>query len=634
MSNDTEWYPDKYYNVSRWSDGYFAINESGSLIATPSQVNKPPIALDDVVKEMVSQNIELPAVIRFHDILRSQVEILNKSFENVIEEYNYEGRFTGVFPIKVNQMREVVEEIIDAGKPFDYGLEAGSKPELIAALAYNDNRDSLTVLNGYKDHDYLKLALIGTKMGRKMIIVIENVSEVQALIEVVSEMKIKPMIGLRAKLSAKSQGKWASSSGDRAKFGLNVPEILAAIKMFKQHGLHDCIKLFHFHIGSQISDVRVFKDAISEGARIYSKLSKMGIPLEYFDVGGGLAIDYDGSSSKNDSSRNYTVHEYAADIVSSLKGICEEEGVQHPNLVSESGRFITAHHSCVVTQVMDEITPYSDTFDTSAMDSEHSIVKNIRDAEASLNSDNFQEIYNDTCGYREDCYNAFKLGILELEERAKIETIYWRVLRKISQILKNQDVIPEELQTLDDLLAKQYLCNFSVFQSAADVWAIGQVLPIVPLSRLSEEPTETCSLVDITCDSDGKIRQYIDYEDISSPSIKLHKLDKNPYYLGLFLTGAYQDVMGDMHNLFGRLNEVHVFSDSEDESNFYIEEVITGNTAENVLSTMQYNPDYMASKVKRNIDKQIKAGKIAAREGVRLNDFYENCLKSYTYLKV
>ncbi|MCH2209184.1 MAG: biosynthetic arginine decarboxylase [Lentisphaerales bacterium] len=635
MDNKCLWDPDRYYNVSRWSDGYFAINNNGSLTVLPGKsTDKPTIILQDVIDEMTSQKIEFPAVIRFHDVLRSQVKLLNKSFEQFIEDFDYEGRFTGVFPIKVNQMREVVEEIVDAGSPYNYGLEAGSKAELLAVLAYNDNRNSLTILNGYKDYDYLRLALLGTKMGKNMVIVIENVSEVAAIIETSKEFQVKPLIGLRSKLSAKSRGKWASSSGDRAKFGLTVAEILAAIKMLKDHKMEDCIKLFHFHIGSQISDVRVFKDAINEGARIYSKLCKLGIPLEYFDVGGGLAIDYDGSSSTNDSSRNYSVNEYATDIISSLKDICDEEGVDDPNIVSESGRFITAHHSCVITRVIDEIKPYSNTFDTRKQSGEHSIVRNIREAEKILTEKNFQEIYNDANGYREDCYNAFKLGILELEERAKIETIFWRIMQKIDVILKTQEFIPEDLQGLDDLLAKQYLCNFSVFQSAADSWAIGQVLPVVPISRLNEEPTELCSLVDITCDSDGKICHFIDYEDINSKSVKLHTFNGEPYYVGLFLTGAYQDVMGDMHNLFGRLNEVHVFTDADDESNFYIEEVIKGNSAENVLSTMQYNPDYMAAKVKNSIDKQIKDGKIAAREGVKLNDFYESCLKSYTYLKV
>ncbi|MCM8539242.1 MAG: biosynthetic arginine decarboxylase [Lentisphaeraceae bacterium] len=628
----SHWNPDSYYSISRWSEGYFGVNKKGNLAAYTS-TGSEGIDFMDIIHEMKTQNIPFPTVIRFHDILRDRVKSLNKAFIEAIDQYNYDGSYTGVFPIKVNQMREVVEEVVDAGTRYNYGLEAGSKPELIAVLAYNKNRNSLTVLNGYKDKDYIRLALLGNKMGRNCCIVVENFSEVQNIIEISKEMKIKPMIGLRAKLSAKSRGKWASSSGDRAKFGLTIPEILNTVALLKANKMEDSIKLFHFHIGSQISDIGIFKEAISEGARIFSKLCKMNLKLEYFDVGGGLGVDYDGTKSKNDSSKNYNLYEYAADIVSTLKDICDEEGVDHPNIVSESGRAISAHHSCVITNVLGTIQPYNDAFDTKKKTGEHSIVKNIREAESLLNKNNFQEMFNDATGYREDCTNAFKLGILKLEERAKVETIYWRILHKVNQITKSMEFVSEEFADLENQLAKHYLCNFSVFQSAADIWAVGQLLPLLPITRLNEEPTENCTIADITCDSDGKITQFINSDDACSNTVKLHKLNDEPYYIGLFLTGAYQDVMGDMHNLFGRLNEVHVFYDSSDESNFYIEEVIRGSSSEMVLSTMQYNPDYMAARVKKIIDKQIKAGKIAPREGVRLNDFYEDCLKDYTYLK-
>lgn len=629
----TTWDPESYYNISRWSDGYFGVNEKGNLTAFPHP-GKPGIDFQNIINEMVDQGVALPAVIRFHDILRSQVRNLNKAFLDAIEKENYEGDYTGVFPIKVNQMREVVEEIVDAGSRYKYGLEAGSKAELMAVLTYNKNRHSLTVLNGYKDNDYIRLALMGNKMGRNCCIVVENFSEVGAIIKISKEMNVRPIIGMRAKLSAKSRGKWAGSSGDRAKFGLTIPEILNAVKMLKENQLDDCIKLFHFHIGSQISDIRIFKEAIGEGARIFCKLCKMNLDLEYFDVGGGLGIDYDGSKSKHDSSKNYHVSEYAADIVSSLKEICDEEDVDHPNIVSESGRAVTAHHSCVITNVIDTIQPYDEGFNTRKKTGEHVIVSNIRDVKDNLNTENFQEAYNDAKGYREDCTNAFKLGIIDLEERAKVETLYWGILREVSRIISKKDFVPEELYYMDDELAKHYLCNFSVFQSTADIWAIGQVLPVLPITRLLEEPTVNCSIADITCDSDGKITQFIDAEEGCANTLKLHELNGEPYYVGLFLTGAYQDVMGDMHNLFGRLNEVHVFYDSDDEENFYIEEIIQGSSAENVLATMQYNPEYMAARVKKVVDKQVKAGKIAPREGVKLNDFFESCLKSYTYLKI
>ena len=630
--NSSQWDPDSYYSISRWSEGYFGVNKKGNLTAHTSPASDS-IDFMDIIKEMESQNISFPAVIRFHDILRDRVKNLNKAFIEAIDQYDYDGSYTGVFPIKVNQMREVVEEVVEAGARYNYGLEAGSKPELLAVLAYNKNRNSLTVLNGYKDRDYIRLALLGNKMGRRCCIVVENFSEVNEIIEISREMKVKPIIGLRAKLSAKSRGKWASSSGDRAKFGLTIPEILNAVKLLKASKMEDCIKLFHFHIGSQISDIGIFKEAIGEGARIFSKLCKMNLELEYFDVGGGLGIDYDGTRSKNDSSKNYNLQEYAADIVSTLKEICDEEDVDHPNIVSESGRAVTAHHSCVITNVIGTIQPYLEDFNTKKKTGEHSIVKNIRESEKNLNKDNYQEMFNDATGYREDCLNAFKLGILGLEERAKVETLYWQILQKVNKFKDNEEFVSEEFQDLEDKLARHYLCNFSVFQSAADIWAVGQLLPILPITRLNEEPTVNCTIADITCDSDGKVTQFINAEEGSSNTIRLHKLNKDPYYVGLFLTGAYQDVMGDMHNLFGRLNEVHVFYDAGDDSNFYIEEVIHGSTSEMVLSTMQYNPDYMAARVKKNIDKQVKSGKIAPREGVKLIDFYEDCLKDYTYLK-
>ncbi|MEN9359635.1 MAG: hypothetical protein RL095_1170 [Verrucomicrobiota bacterium] len=633
--NADAWDPDHYYNVSRWGDGFFHINDKGNLcVLAERRVDGPTIDISEVIEEMIAQKIEFPAVIRFQDILRAQVKNLNKAFRNAIEDNNYRGRYCGVFPIKVNQMREVVEEVVDAGAPYDYGLEAGSKPELLTVLAYNTNRNSLTVLNGYKDRDFMRLALLANKLGRKCILVIENFSEVAQLISVSKEMGIKPMVGLRAKLAIQSKGKWASSSGDRAKFGLTLPEIVSAVRTFKDAGMSDCLKLLHFHIGSQIADIAVVKQAVSEGARIYAKLHKMGCALEYFDAGGGLAVDYDGTRSTNDSSRNYRVDEYAADIVHGLKQICDQEGVPHPNIVTESGRAITAHHSCVITNVVDTIRSADDGFDTRAVTGEHMLVTNMRESEDSLNGDNFQEVFNDVSQIKGDSNNAFKLGILTLEERAKIEAMYFRTIGKIARLLKTKDFVPEDLQGLESLGANHYLCNFSVFQSTADIWAIDQILPVVPISRLHEEPTENCSLVDITCDSDGKIDQFINGDGIGD-SLRLHSVEPGkPYYVGLFLTGAYQDVMGDSHNLFGRLNEVHVYADDDDPSDFYIEEIIRGSSSESVLATMQYHPTFMAQTVKKEIDRLVTQQKLPPREAVKLSDFYEKCLKDYTYLKI
>lgn len=620
------------YNLQNWGEGYFDIDENGNLAAIPDKGNHK-IVIKDIVKEMKAQGIKLPAVIRFHDILRHQVKLLNRSFRKIIEDANYQGRYFGVYPVKVNQMREVVEEILDAGQSFDYGLEAGSKPELMAVLAYNTNKNAMTILNGYKDEDYLRLALLGNKMGRKVVVVIEKFSELARLIKLSKEMNVKPMIGLRGRMAVEGHGRWKSSSGEKAKFGLSISEIIQAIQFCDEQGVKDAIKLFHFHVGSQISDIRTLKDAITEGGRIYAKLHKMGVNIQYFDVGGGLGIDYDGSRSDKESSMNYTVEEYATDIIWGLKQICDLEGVPHPNIVSESGRMITAHHSCVITNVIDQVNTCQTSFNTNKTTGENIIVENMRELEDNISPQNYQQFFNEAQQLKEDALNAFKLGILSLEERAKIETLYWKVMVRIRGILKNVEYIPEGLQTLEFDLAPQYLCNFSVFQSIADYWAIDQLLPVMPISRLNEAPTLNCSIADITCDSDGKMDRFIDREYGVTNSIPLHTLkDGEDYLIGIFLTGAYQDVMGDMHNLFGRLNEVHVYADAEDPAGFYIEEIIRGNNASSVLATMQYNPEYMAQKMKQLVNQEVVRGIIPPREGVRLVDFYEECLSNYTYL--
>ncbi len=625
---------DEVYHISRWGDGYFDINEQGHLCVLPNKdFNGPRIDIYEVLEEMKAQNIPLPIVIRFHDILRSQVKVINETFRDVIKEANYNGIYSGVYPIKVNQMREVVEEIVDAGSPYNYGLEAGSKPELLSVLAYNENQDALTVLNGYKDEEYLRLALLGNKLGRKVIVVIEKFSELHKILKLSREMNVEPMIGLRAKMSVKGSGKWSESGGEKAKFGLTIAEILIAVQILKDEGFLNSLKLFHFHIGSQVTDIRTIKEVIREGGRIYAKLRKLGANIEYFDVGGGLGVDYDGSQSTADSSVNYKLQDYASDIVYILKDICDEENVPHPNIVSESGRAITARHSCVITNVIDKIETSFTDYSFEKVKGEHSLVKNMREMFDSLTPKNAQEVYNDALDLKKECLNAFRLGILSLEERAKIETMFWKVSKKITAFVSESEFIPDNLYDIDQTVAPQYLCNFSIFQSAPDLWAIGQLLPIVPITRLNERPTNLGTLVDITCDSDGKINKFIDINE-TRELLPLHELKANEdYYIGLFMTGAYQDVMGDLHNLFGRLNEVHVFCDDEDPTDFYIEEVIHGSTSQSVLKAMQYNPEAMAYMMKKNIDRQIQGGKISPREGVRLTDFYEDCLKSYTYLK-
>ena len=625
---------EELYRVSRWSDGYFHVGNNGHLFMTPSGQNSSDgIDILSVIEEAKSNNVEFPMVLRFHDILRSQVAVLNNTFNEVIKEQQYQGKYTGVYPIKVNQMREVVEEIVDAGAPYNFGLEAGSKAELLSVLAYNTNLGSLTILNGYKDEDYIRLALLGLKLKRNVVFVIEKFSELISLVRIAKEQNIEPIIGLRMRMMAKGRGKWESSSGIRAKFGLSISEILKAIELLENEGLKHCISMLHFHIGSQLTDIRAIKEAINEAGRIYAKLVNKNIPIKYLDVGGGLGVDYDGTRTISDSSKNYSLKEYVSDIVSGLQQICDLESVPHPNIVTESGRAITAHHSCVITPVLGEINPSGVAVVNKPIVDEHNLVSNMRDLITAISDkNNPQETFNDASQLKEESLHAFKLGILSLEEMAELETLYWTVIKEVRDSISGREFVSEELDEVQSLLSSQYLCNFSVFQSAADSWAIDQVLPIVPIQRLDEEPTKHCAIVDITCDSDGKIDKFVGELGIES-TLPLHHLDNRDYYLGLFLTGAYQDVMGDMHNLFGRLNEVHVFKSPGEPEGFYIEEIVRGSTAQNVLSTMQYNTELMARRIKKQIDKNIASGDIGPREGIRLVDFYEDCLASYTYIK-
>ncbi|MES2526034.1 MAG: biosynthetic arginine decarboxylase [Bdellovibrionota bacterium] len=625
---------DEIYQISRWGEGYFTVSDKGDMCVSPTRApGGPVINMMEVVEEMKNKNIAFPCVIRFHDILRSQVVNLNKTFRSVIEEARFTGSYFGVYPIKVNQMREVVEEIVDAGAPYNYGLEAGSKPELIAALAMNTNQNSLTVVNGYKDKDLLRLALLGNQLGRKVIVVVEKYSELTDLMALSLETGVEPVIGLRAKIATKSSGKWASSGGDYAKFGLTITEILQAVKYLRSIDKLHCLKLFHFHIGSQIPDLRTIKDSISEGARIYAKLFKEGAKLEFFDVGGGVGVDYDGTRSNSPSSINYTTRDYVADVVYILKQVCDLEDVPHPNIVSESGRAITAHHSCVVTNVFGalEITSTSN-FNTDKVVNENILVSNMRDLTTDIGPKNYQDVYNDATKLKEESISAFKFGILTLDERAKLETLYWKLCTEIIKYASMDEYASDEILLLKNSMASQYMCNFSIFQSAPDTWAIGQILPVMPIHKLNEKPTEICTLVDITCDSDGKLDTFLS-PDGPTNTLPMHKLNGDDYFIGLFMTGAYQDIMGDNHNCFGRLNEVHIFADDDDPTDFYIEEVIYGNRSEQVLATLQYNPETMAQMLKSAIDTQVKRGKIRPREGVDLTDFYESCLKSYTYLK-
>ncbi|MHB8605430.1 MAG: biosynthetic arginine decarboxylase [Thermoplasmatota archaeon] len=623
----------QYYNIDAWSGGYFTINATGHLCVTPYGSPGPTIDIMDVVADIQEKGLGFPCVIRFQDILRSRVVKLNEAFRAQIAAQNYKGQYFGVFPIKVNQMREVVEEILDAGAPYHYGIEAGSKPELFPALALNGDPEALTICNGYKDEAYMRLALVGRKLGRKTIVVIEKLSELQLLLKVADEMGVQPYIGLRAKLATKGAGKWQSSSGDFAKFGLTIPEIVRAVQLLRDAGRENCLKLFHFHVGSQLTDIHTVKEAVKEGARIYAKLRKMGLAVEYFDIGGGLGIDYVGGGAKSDSSTNYTLDEYVSDVVYNLQQICENEEVPEPHIVSESGRAITAQHSCIIMNIFGSIEIGEPGAPLPAMAGEESdIVREMREMLAGLNRKNALETYHDAQAKREEALSAFSLGILGLEERAHVESLYWEVLRALVRLTAEMKRVPKELEGLGSQLADQYLANFSLFQSALDHWAFDQVFPVVPIHRLHEFPRHDGALVDITCDSDGKIDQYVSADGVGK-TIALHELNPNePYLVGMFLTGAYQDIMGDMHNLFGRTNEVHVFVDDEDPEDFYLETVMPGDIVADVLARVQYEPRALISKVKTLVDSRVREGLLKPKEGVSIIDLLEAQMKGYTYL--
>jgi arginine decarboxylase len=618
------------YMIDRWGTGYFDVNPAGDLTVAPLQESGIAVPIVDVLREAQVLNLNTPLLIRFQDLLRHRVETLNNAFNSAITEHQYRGSYRGVFPIKVNQLREVVEEILDAGRPFNYGLEVGSKPEMFAGLAIHSDPEALIVCNGYKDTTFIRMALLGRKLGKKVILIAEKLSEVRAITRIAAEMGVEPWIGMRVRLLSKGKGKWATSGGEHAKFGLSTAEILEAIDILREAKMESAFKLLHFHIGSQIPDILTIKRAVREAAMYYAKLHKLGHPLEYLDVGGGLAIDYDGSRSEFHSSMNYTLEEYASDIVYNIMDVCDDEKVPHPNIVSESGRAIVAHHSVLIVQAFGAIekTPLEP---RTVQASDHKLTREILDIDQSLSDENVNEAWHDLQQIKEQSQQMFELGLLPLDVKARIETLYWEIAEKLQSIIRHMDPeeVPEDLRTLNIELADQHICNFSVFQSLLDHWALGQLFPILPIHRLNERPQLESTLVDITCDSDGKVSKYIDRNDVRE-TLPLHELrDGTPYYLGIFLTGAYQDIMGDIHNLFGRVNEVHVFLDADEESGFYIEEEIPGQTIGEVLAMTQYDWRDLEKRMKTQIDAAIKQDIVRPNEGMRLLQEFESGRKDH-----
>jgi arginine decarboxylase len=618
------------YGVKYWGHNYFSVAESGNVVAHPSGVDGPAIDLKELVDEVARRGIGLPLLIRFSDVLRSRIVELNETFKNAIAEYGYKGEFKGVYPIKVNQHRYVVEEIIRFGRPYHYGLEAGSKPELLAVMAMLDDEDALIVCNGYKDEEYIETALMASKLGRTVLIVVEKFSELGLIAETAKKIGVRPRIGIRVKLAAKGSGRWEASGGDRSKFGLSTREVVEAINFLRGNDLLNCFELLHFHLGSQISAIRAVKNALREAGRFYVEVCKLGAPLKYFDAGGGLGVDYDGSQTNFASSMNYTTQEYANDIVFSLQEICDAANVPHPTIVTESGRAVVAHHSMLVVDILGvgefDVGKAPDKIPRDA----NRTVKNLFETYKEVSRKNVLESYHDALEYKEEALQLFNLGNLSLSERVVAEDIFWAICQKLLKIVREMREVPEELEGLERALSDTYFCNFSMFQSLPDIWAIDQLFPIMPIHRLGEEPTRRAVLADITCDSDGKIDHFIDRRDVKSV-LELHPVNGHDYYLGIFLIGAYQEILGDLHNLFGNTNTVHV--SLAQGGGYQIEHVVTGDTVTDVLKYVSYSREELVARVRRFAELAVRANRMSLEETRSMLRMYEEGLAGYTYLE-
>ena len=621
---------EELYNIPGWGRNYFSVNEKGHIVVTPRQ-GCAPVDLKDVIDELQVRDISAPMLLRFPDILDNRIEKISNCFRLAAEQYSYSAQNYMIYPIKVNQMRQVVEEIVTYGKKFNIGLEAGSKPELHAVLGTNVDADALIICNGYKDEAYIELALLAQKMGRKIYLVVEKLNELRMIADISKRLKVRPNIGIRIKLSSTGSGKWSESGGDQSKFGLNSSELLEAIDILERRDLKDCLKLIHFHIGSQINKIRVIKNALREATQFYVQLSKLGFGIEFIDIGGGLGVDYDGTrSSSSESSMNYSIQEYANDAISSVVDVCVKNNLPQPNIITESGRSLTAHHSVLIFEVL-ETTSLPEWRDNEELDPDaHELARELYDIWDRLDQNRLFESWHDALQIREEALDLFSLGMLDLKTRAQIEKLFWSIAREVGDIAGGMKHMPEDLRKIAKMLPDKYFCNFSLFQSLPDSWAIDQIFPIVPISRLDEKPTRTCSIQDITCDSDGKIANFIAPQG-TAPALPVHALRSGePYYIGVFLTGAYQEILGDMHNLFGDTNAVHI---SVYKDHYEIDQVIEGETVDEVLDYVQYNPKKLVRNVETWVTASMKAGKITPEEGRDFVSTYRAGLFGYTYLE-
>jgi arginine decarboxylase len=618
------------YGVRHWGKGYFGINKQGHVTVQPTKRADAAVDLKELVDQLQERGIQLPILLRFTDILRHRVGEIHDAFKQAMEDYEYHGGYCCVYPVKVNQQRQVVEEILDFGKAFQFGLEAGSKPELLAVLALTNGLDTPIICNGFKDDEFIEMTVLARKIGKQIIPVVEKFTELEAIVRHAENHRVRPAVGVRVKLAARGAGRWRSSAGYRSKFGLTLTELLEAVEYLKQRDMADCLQLVHFHLGSQITNIRSIKNALTEAARIYVELHRVGAGVRFLDIGGGLGIDYDGSQTDFESSVNYTLQEYANDAVFRTKSVCDEAGVPHPTIISESGRAVVAYHSLLVFDVLG-----TSDFDRYQVPEELPAdapqqVQDLFSIYTELKKKNLLESYHDAVQAVDEGLNMFNLGALSLEMRALVERLFWAVCNKILHKVREMDFTPEELEGLEGMLSDTYFCNFSVFQSIPDSWAIKQLFPVMPIHRLDDPPTRRAVLGDITCDSDGKIDQFIDLRDVRN-TLQLHPYDGKPYYLGAFLLGAYQEILGDLHNLFGDTNAVHVSVDENGE--YSIDEVIKGDTVREVLAYVQYRSEELTARLRKDVERAVRGGRISLAESKQLLRFYESGLDGYTYLE-
>ncbi len=616
------------YGIDSWGVGYFHISEEGTLLVTPTSDESKSVDIDRVVRDLAKKGVTPPVLLRFPQLLESQVRILCRSFRRAIDEFEYSKQYQPVFPIKVNQNRFVVTELLEAGFKYNLGLEVGSKPELLAALALETAQDALLICNGFKDRAYLSTALLAQRIGKKVVVVVEKPYELEHLIEIIKDRNVKPFIGFRIRLNSKGSGKWEKSGGVTSKFGLSTAQLIDGIRALKDAKLIDCLRMFHFHIGSQITEIRRLKNAMKEAARVYSKAYKMGLKIEYLNVGGGLGIDYDGSKTSSDASVNYSVQEYANDVVYTIKDVCENENVPVPTIVSESGRAMVAYHSVLIVDVRAEIsarTPHK--IEASPRDPQ--VIGELSFILKNMTVKNHREYFHDALEHRDEMFSLFNLGLLSLEERAKGEAFFWEIAAKAVRYAKTQKFVADEFVDLEKQLHEKVVCNFSVFQSLPDHWAIDQLFPVVPIHRLREKPDRRATLVDITCDSDGEIDKFVDLKDIKE-ALELHKLNGEPYCLAMLLIGAYQDTMGDLHNLFGSVNEAHVVVD--DKGVIHIKRINRGDTVKQTLAAFGYDASDLVARMKAILEIRENEDGVTPKEAQQLLSEYRSQFDEYTYL--